>query len=181
MNKLAIILPVSLFLAGCSLLPSSKITGTNTQKAEKLGQIISRGGQADCTITSLADNTSTQMTVSGKKMKIVGSDMGDGKKGTMISDTEYTYIWDDETKTGIKTKIESETPTPVVTGNTQQPIEPLSAATGYEDESKFKVDCTARVILDSEFTPPADIKFTDLGEMMKAIPTMPAIPSFPQD
>ena len=33
------------------------------------------------------------MVISGKKMKIVGSDFNEGKKGTMINDTVYSYFW----------------------------------------------------------------------------------------
>ncbi len=181
MNKLVFILPIALVLSGCSLSPSAPITGTNTQKAEKLGQIISRGGQADCKITNLADSTSTQMTISGKKMKIVGSDLGEGKKGTVINDNIYTYMWDEGTKTGIKTKVAAETPTPSVTGNIPESVNPADQATGFEDETKYKVDCSTRIIQDSEFVPPADVKFTDLGEMMKGLPSIPAMPSIPAE
>lgn len=179
MNKLIIILPVAVILSGCSLLPSSKITGTNEQKAEKLGQIMSRGGQADCKVTNLADNTTQQMTISGKKMKITGANFGDGKMGTLINDTEYSYMWDDASKTGIKTRLAVETPTPSVTG-TRPEVTPTSQTTEYEDETKYNVDCSTRVIQDSEFIPPADVKFTDLEQMMKAIPSMPPIPSMPE-
>lgn len=174
MKKLAFIIPAALILSGCTLFPSKSttITGTESQKAEKLAQIISRGGQADCLITNLTDKTTTQIVVSGKKMKFVGSDFGGGKKGSMISDGVYTYIWSDGEKTGFKTKIESEvSPTPSVAGEpTEDEVSPIKTAESFEDETKFQTECVKRNISDSDFTPPADVKFTDF-----AIPSIPAI------
>ncbi len=185
MKKLALVIPAALILSGCTLFPSktSSITGTEAQKAEKLGQIISSGGQADCLITNLTDKTTTQIIVSGKKMKFVGSDFGGGKKGSMISDGVYTYVWTDGEKTGFKTKIEPEvSPTPTVAGKPEGEVEvtnPSQAAETFEDETKFQTECVKRKISDSDFTPPADVKFTDFAELMKAVPQIPSIPSLP--
>ncbi len=177
MNKLVYLIPVSIFLSGCTLFPSNKITGNAQVKAEKLAEIISRGGQASCIVNRLDDGSTTQMIISGKKMKILGSDFGDGKKGTMINDGTYTYMWDDVTKTGIKTKINEQSPTPSVTVTVPKVTSLADQVTGYEDETKYSVDCTTGAVLDSEFVPPTDVEFTDLNQMMRALPTMPDIPN----
>jgi hypothetical protein len=175
MNKLFILIPAALIFSGCTLFPSqtATITGTEAQKAEKLAQIMASGGQADCQITNLADKSTTQMILSGKKMKFIGSDFGEGKKGTMINDGIYTYIWSEGEKVGFKTKIEAVTPTDSPDNTTPESVVPdaVETAAGYDDETKFKTDCIKRTILDTEFTPPADVNFTDLAEMMKALPT----------
>lgn len=175
MKKLAFILPVALFLSGCTLFPSAPITGTEDQKAEKLAQIISSGGQANCKITNLSDDTSTQITVSGKKMKMVGSDLGEGKRGTMINDTLYTYIWNEGEKIGYKMKVESED-RQEPTGAPTQPeqFDTSKQTVGYDDATKYRMDCTRGNVSDSEFTPPADVEFTDFADMLKGVPTIPA-------
>ncbi|EKD52641.1 MAG: hypothetical protein ACD_61C00282G0003 [uncultured bacterium] len=175
MKKLIFILPVALFLSGCTLFPSAPITGTEEQKAEKLAQIISSGGQANCKVTNLSDGTGTQIIVSGKKMKIVGSDMGEGKQGTMINDTLYTYIWSEGEKVGYKMKVEAETPEEP-TGTPAQPeqFDTNQQTADYEDTTKYKMDCTRGNVSDSEFTPPADVEFTDFADMLRSVPTMPA-------
>ena len=175
MKKFAIILPVAILLSGCPLFPSAPITGTEQQKAEKLSQIISTGGQANCKVTNIADKTSTQIVVSGKKMKFVGSDFGGGKKGTMINDGVYSYIWSEGEKTGFKTKLETETPTqPSDTPSQVAPIDTTKQAESYEDETKYTMDCTRGGVSDADFAPPTDVKFTDFSEMLKTVPTIPA-------
>lgn len=180
MKKLTFLLPAAFLLSGCSLLPgqTSNISGTESQKMEKLGQIIASGGQADCQITNLTDNTTTQIVVSGKKMKFMGSDFGEGKKGTMLTDDVYTYVWSDGEETGFKTKLETEKvaePTEAV--REQGGLDQTQKIDSYDDETKFKTVCTRRTITESEFTPPSNIKFTDFAELMKDIPSIPNIPA----
>ncbi|HCQ31403.1 TPA: hypothetical protein DIU27_03425 [Candidatus Collierbacteria bacterium] len=175
MKKLAIILPIAFLFSGCTLFPSSPITGTEQQKAEKLSQIISSGGQANCKVTNLTDNTSTQISVSGKKMKIVGSDFGEGKQGTMINDGTYTYIWTEGEKVGFKSKLEAEKPLePTENLDRTAPVDSAKQVDTFEDETKFKMDCTRGGVSDADFTPPADVQFTDFSEMLKTVPTIPA-------
>ncbi|OGD72967.1 hypothetical protein A3K29_02365 [Candidatus Collierbacteria bacterium RIFOXYB2_FULL_46_14] len=178
MKKSLLLLPAALLFSGCILFPQAPITGTTQQKAEKLSQIISSGGQANCKVTNLADNTSTQITVSGKKMKVVGSDFGEGKKGTMINDGVNTYVWTEGEKIGFKTKLETEKPLrPTVTLTQAESVNPAETAAGYEDDTKYRMDCTRGGVSDADFTPPADVKFTDFSEMMKAVPTIPTVPA----
>lgn len=176
MNKLALVIPTALLFSACN--QAGPITGTTTQKTEKLAQIIARGGQADCKVTVLANNSSTQIIVSGKKMKIVGSDFGEGKKGTMVNDGSFNYIWSEGEKTGFKTKIVTDTITPTPTSGVKQPEDASQTAAGFDDETKYKMDCATRTILDSEFAPPAEIKFTDFSEVMKVVPSTPSVPTF---
>ena len=176
MNKLILVIPAALLFSACN--QTGPITGTTTQKTEKLAQIIARGGQADCKVTVLANNSSTQIIVSGKKMKIIGSDFGDKKKGTMINDGSYNYVWSEGEKTGFKTKIVTDTITPTPISEVKQPEDVSQTIAGFDDETKYKMDCATRTILDSEFAPPVEVKFTDFSEVMKAIPSTPSVPTF---
>ncbi len=168
MNRLSLsaLLSSALLLAACT--PSGPITGTEQQKAEKLAQIIESGGSGDCTITNLSDQSTTQMIVSGKKMKIIGSDFGGGKKGIMINDTAYFYSWGEGDKEGFKTKLITEKETqPTVTTSAEQDFSPKKAVSEFEDETKFKMDCAKRSVSASEFVPPTTVKFTDTAEFTK--------------
>lgn len=177
-NRLSLVIPAALILSGCTLFPvAGPISGTTEQKALKLAEIIKNGGTANCKITNIADNSSTEIFVNGKKMKFVGTDTGQGKKGMMINDGEFIYTWSDGDKTGVKLSaaVPTGTPTgaPVDTDTDKQ-------AAMYDDESKYKMDCKAGVVIATEFTPPVDVKFTDLSEMMKAVPSIPkGMPSLP--
>ncbi len=179
MNKinLTALLVSSLVLAACTP-QAGPITGTEQQKAQKLAQIIESGGKADCKVTNLSDKSSTQIVISGKKMKIVGSDFGQGKKGTMINDGVFNYIWTEGEKTGFKTKLETETPTPGKEAKqSQQPqeqVDTTKTAESFDDTTKYKMDCATRSINDSEFVPPTSVKFSDFADMLKGLPTAPA-------
>ena len=168
-KKSLVVLLASLILAACTP-QAAPITGTEEQKAEKLAQIIESGGSADCTITNLADKSMTQMVISGKKMKIVGSDFNEGKKGTMINDTVYSYFWSEGDKTGFKTKLEVEKETRPTPGASEEKVDTTKTAAGYEDESKYKMDCSRRNISDSEFVPPSEVKFVDPSQLNQMTP-----------
>lgn len=171
-KKLSFLAVSALFLSACSN-TTAPISGTTEQKAEKLAQIMASGGSADCKVTSLEDKTTTQIVISGKKMKFIGSDMGEGKKGTMLNDGKYTYIWSEGEKTGFKSKVEEVTPTGTTANPQEQEFDTNSKVNTFDDASKYKLDCTKRSITDTDFTPPADVKFTDFSEMMQGIPTLP--------
>lgn len=182
MNKLTLLLPTALIFSGCTLIPAktTSITGTEQQKAEKLGQIIASGGQADCQVTNLTDKTSTQIILSGKKIKFIGSDFGEGKKGTMLTDSVYTYIWSEGEKVGFKTRLEPEKATePAEAIPQEESLDTTKKAESFDDDTKYKTECTRRSISESEFIPPADIEFTDFADMMKSIPQVPSIPAIP--
>ncbi|MFZ2202648.1 MAG: hypothetical protein WAV56_04640 [Microgenomates group bacterium] len=164
------VLLASAFLFAACTPQAGPITGTEEQKAEKLAQIIESGGSADCTVTNLSDKTTTQMVISGKKMKIIGSDFGQGKKGTMINDTVYSYFWTEGEKTGFKSKLETEKETTPTPAGQEEQFDTESTVQSYEDETKFKLDCARRTVSDSEFVPPQEVKFVDPSELNTMTP-----------
>ncbi len=169
-KALLALLPSALLLAGC-VSPGTQ-PDNQAQEAEKLAQILESGGSAFCTVTNLTDNSTTEMTISGKKMKIVGADMSGGKKGTMINDTLYVYTWEEGEKTGFKMAIPAEEETTETTEvtTTQETVDVEEEATAYEDETKYKMNCTKRRVADSEFAPPSDINFFDPAQMQNLSP-----------
>ncbi len=168
MKKITVLVGSALLLAACT--PSGNITGTTEQQAQTLAQIISSGGNAACLITSLADNSTVEFTVSGKKMKIVGSDFGEGKKGTMINDGAYTYIWTEGEKNGFKTKNPEETTKDGEKEASGTDFDTDNKVAVYDDETKYKLDCKSGGLSDSEFTPPASVQFVDPSQLQNMTP-----------
>lgn len=151
----------SLFLAGCTL-PVQTSSGTpaptptaNTDQKESLGSILASGGAAECKIRNLANNNEIDYLVSGNKYKVMGTDLGEGKKGGMIVDGSYTYTWQEGQKSGFKIQLSEEEAAKTSAEDATR------SATAYTDESKFKMECKRKQINDNDFTPPAEIKFVN--------------------
>ena len=104
--------------------------------------------------------------VDGKKMRLEGVMTAAGQKDTtmhMIVDEQYNYIWsDDATSMAIKMK------TVDVNANTDK-----SAASGdnskVDMDMKLEMNCENWTSDAAEFTPPANVKFTDFSEMMNGL------------
>lgn len=185
MNKQNVFLLVfmSIILSGCSLIPkkSSPIEISKKEEvkqAEKLAKIMERGGSASCTVTEVANKENiTAMKISGKKMRVEGQGFGESqKKGFMINDGIYSYIWSEGENQGYKTKLPSEQEL----NDPKEETENIKTEQSevkvdqYDDETRFKVECQEGKIADSEFLPPSTVKFIDPSEMMKGLPGLPA-------
>lgn len=162
----------SILLAGCGPVAPTKITGTEQQKMEKMSQIIASGGSASCTVTNLEDKSVVEYVISGKKIKMTGNKLGGDEKGTIISDTKYIYSWSDGQKTGFKMKnpTEEEIKANAEEAKKFEESDPAREAQTFEDETKFKMECVKRGVPDSEFVPPANVKFIDPTEMQNLSP-----------
>jgi len=125
------------------------------------------------------------VTTKGGKVRIDGMDFPDpqnptaSQKGSMINDGEWAYIWNG--KDGMKFNIQESG----ANGGTNQAGEDKSSdwkgwAKGME-ASGAKYDCSPTVATDSNFAPPSDVKFQDLGELMKGLQQMQNNPSVPTD
>jgi hypothetical protein len=118
------------------------------------------------------DGSSTMdYIIKGKKMKISGMEY-QGKKntnGSMISDGEFMYTWDDTSKTGMKIAIPKEEDVSKLAREKGQEVPSFSTEEDkkkYEDQG-YRVDCKELAVDDSVFVPPSDVKFSDLSSMME--------------
>lgn len=160
-------------------------TETEQSQSSSLRELLALGKNQKCTVTTTSaddDGTKTDTVgtiyISGKKMaqevSVTSTDKEIPKINMrMISDGSYVYTWNTDTKNqGMKMKFEetqAEDKTPD-TNNTQ--------AKGVNMDEKYDMKCTGWVVDNSKFAIPADVQFTDLSEMLKNLPTMPAnIPS----
>lgn len=158
-------------------------TETEQSQSSSLRELLALGKNQKCTVTTTStddDGTKTDTVgtiyISGKKMaqevSVTSTDKEIPKINMrMISDGSYMYTWNIETKAqGMKIKITEPTETESKGGNSQGGAVDL--------DEKVAMKCTNWIVDNSKFTIPSDVQFTDLSEMMKNIPTMPAnIPS----
>jgi len=177
MNKSTalLILPAAILLSGCTspIALSGSQPDNQAKETLKLAQIMERGGSAFCKVTDLSDNTTTEMTISGKKMKIVGMDMSEGKKGIMINDAVYVYSWEEGQNTGFKMKIPTEQEIKDMADEVQPTPQNLSTneqVTAYDDDTKYTLNCETKNVADSEFAPPSSVNFIDPSQMQNLSP-----------
>lgn len=183
-HSLLLIIIFTVFLSACvaktpvteNQVGEEKKTETEQSQSSSFRDLLALGQNQKCTFTTsdIQDDVTTDTTatlyISGKKMyeeiQMVSSDKAvPNTNMAMISDGTYIYSWDISKKMpGIKIKIVE--PTPGTTEETKNQ--------SVDMDKKFDMKCSSWLVDNSKFTVPTDIKFTDLSEMMKNIPTVPA-------
>jgi hypothetical protein len=175
----------SLLLAGCTLPGSSKpqTVSQAANEAQEFARAIESGKPTVCTMSKSGDTM--EYFIKGKMMKIDTTSTTTDEKGVattsvghMISDTKFLYTWDDKTKSGAKMAIPTEEESKKLADDAKQ-FQADSKVPSLESEADFDsyknegyaVTCKAGSVDDSLFVPPADVKFIDPSDMMKAIPS----------
>ena len=152
---------------------------TEQSQSSSLRDLITLGKNQKCVVATSTTNedgvkTDTVGTIyiSGKKVAQEVSVISSDKKTlnvnmNMISDGEFMYSWNTESKTqGMKIKI---------TDPSDGGVQNTNGQSGNVDlDNKVDMKCSGWTVDNSKFTIPTDVKFTDLSEMIKNIPTMPA-------
>lgn len=103
-------------------------------------------------------------------VRVASIAMGTQGNGSAIMKDNKMWIWDDVKKTGM-----------TLTLDTSKTVNPAGGVPSTDDQrskvlaemEKYKNYCKTEVVSDSLFTPPADVKFTDLQNLMKGY----AVPS----
>lgn len=159
---------LSLSKSSKTVTPTEKTTVTepNASPSGVTGTLKSLFGKnQSCTITYPNNGGSGTIYVSGNKFrgdfttKIAGEKE---VKSQVLSDGVYTYVWSSETPTGIKMKIDVTSPT-------------ASAQTGnFNLDQEVGLKCSPWGVDASKFTVPANVKFTDMSNL---IPKTSALPS----
>ncbi len=158
-------------------------TEVEQSQSSSLRELLAIGKNQKCTVTTTStddDGTKTDTVgtiyISGKKMaqdvSVTSTDKEIPKMNMrMISDGSFMYSWNVDSKSqGMKMKIVEPAEEESKGGNSQGGAVDL--------DEKVAMKCTNWIVDNSKFTIPSDVQFTDLSEMMKNIPTMPAnIPS----
>jgi len=157
-----------LVLGKKSQAPQTSSTNTATeQKTEDSGSVkssikslLAGGKNVSCTVKYPTAQESTEGTiyVSGKKMSGDFKMMVEGKsvENHMITDETYSYSWSSMAPQGVKMKID------------QEQNSNASPTSGQVDvNSEVDMKCSPWGVDNSKFTPPTNITFMDLSQMMK--------------
>lgn len=156
-----------------------KNTDTEQSQSSSLRELIALGKNQKCVVTTSTTNeegikTDTVGTVyiSGKKVSQEVSVTSSDKKTPnvnmrMITDGDFMYSWNPDSKSqGMKIKITDPSDGGVQNTNDQSGSVDL--------DNKVDMKCSGWIVDNGKFTIPTDVKFTDLSELMKNVPTMPA-------
>lgn len=167
------------------MIVSQKSSNSKAQEATSENQQNSTSGNVISSIKdALASSQSLQCEYTdefGRKMTTymkngaIRSDIAgktDEETGSMIMKDKKFYYWSGKQGTMMEFDLSeiSQKITPAMedNANQQSPEEVVSAL------EKYKQYCKPGTVADSLFTPPAEVKFTDLSEMMKAAQKSPS-------
>ncbi|KKQ56075.1 MAG: hypothetical protein US75_C0010G0021 [Candidatus Woesebacteria bacterium GW2011_GWC1_38_13] len=152
---------------------NTKISGDLQRTAEEpssqmsLKELIAKNIPQKCEMTYSdgAVSTSVEMWIKGEKFKQVtvmeSPELGSKKMGA-VSDGEYIYSWDEETRQGSKILIEE-------TQETNIDAENVQVSQNVDWEARFDYKCSPAAISDADLTPPSDVSFMDMNaEIQKA-------------
>jgi hypothetical protein len=156
---------------------------------ESLYGLVTSGAGVKCTIQDPQAGELT-MYAKGDKAKVEGfafmpmtpssaptenSQPPQEEKGTMINDGTWVYMWSG--KEGMKFNIE-EMKQMSAQNQAQNKNQSQENASDWRDWVKkmdaegTEYDCSPTVLSDGDFTPPVEIQFQDMGEMMKGFMKM---------
>lgn len=128
---------------------------------------------------SVSDQTGSYTVIAkGEKAKIEGISFANpsnptqkDSKGTMINDGTWAYIWNG--KEGMKFNLKDTQQTSSSAVNTEEKSTDWKGWAEEMQDSGAKYDCNPTVATDADFTPPSDVKFQDLAELMKSFQNIP--------
>lgn len=131
-----------------------------------LQDLFAKNVPMECTFTSVTEGVQSSGTVmvSGKKVRgeFIAIVAGKETSTSMIQDGEYAYMWSADQTMGTKIKIDpaaQEAAKEAAAANNQQAFDMASQQAEYS--------CKPWVPNPGAFTPPTNIKFTDLSAMME--------------
>ena len=164
------------FLLGKSKTTPDPLTANqanNEAVSEKTSfrDLLAGNRNVTCTTTYPTDeNTSTNGTifVSGKRMRGDFNVTVNGKNtlSYMIQDGTYVYVWTSDSTQGTKMKADA---VEKATGENTQ-----NANQNFDVNKEVDVKCSNWSVDESKFTPPANVTFTDLSQILQKLPTSAA-------
>ncbi len=149
------------------------------KEATQWASAIASGNPTLCTMTKGEEKT--EYLIKGKKMKATMLTQVESTKMTsyMLNDEKYLYMWEDGKEVGTKMAIPTEEETKKMAESAKEyskntPDTPdFNSEYGFDTlkEDGYTINCDKSSASDSDFVPPQSVKFTDLSEMTKAIPS----------
>ena len=149
------------------------------KEATQWAAAIASGKPTLCTMTKGEDKM--DYLINGKKMKATMVTTVESKKLTsyMVKDGKYLYMWEEGKDIGTKMAIPTEEEAKKMADSAKEYTKNMPDTPSFDSESGFDslknegytIKCDGSSATDADFVPPQTIKFTDLSEMTKAIPS----------
>lgn len=179
MKKIALLLTAVLIFSACKsqtgqvTAPDSQTEAQAINEFTEMGKALQAGKSVSCSMKKKDSPETVTYTIKGKKMKMSGFAADSNQQGSMLSDGEYVYTWNDTTKEGTKFKLPTEEElkdTAEKTGQTQQSVPDFSDEAERQKyaDMGYTVNCEVANVSDSDFVPPADVTFRDMSQIMEA-------------
>src|SRR3989338_9550876 len=185
-------------LGGCSFLKNSqnqvqnqmqnatqKVADTATNPFSSIKDALSKSLSLVCTFTDDQERQ-TESYVKNGAVRVNMIALKPEDSTSMIMKDKKIYFWNDLKKEGMMMEVPeaSITPLPTVTGTSKLKTsgQGISGQEVLATLEKFKDSCKPGVVDDSLFTPPTDVKFTDLSKMMvpPVVPSGTGVPGLSQ-
>lgn len=157
--------------------PQSKVE--QVKEATQWAAAIASGRPTLCTMTKGEEKM--DYLIKGKKMKATMVTLVESNKLTsyMLNDEKYLYMWEDGKNVGTKMTIPTEEETKKMAESAKEYSNNMPDTPSFDSESGFDnlendgytIKCDGATASDADFVPPQSVKFTDLSEMTKAIPS----------
>lgn len=131
-----------------------------------LEDLFAKNVPLQCTFSSsiAGQESSGSVMVSNKKMRgeFTTTIQGKSQKASIIQDGQYMYSWSSDQKMGTKLKMESFKGEVAKAQDAAQKNQALALS-----QQQGIYDCKPWIAQESAFTPPADVAFTDMTQMME--------------
>jgi len=147
------------------------------EEISNLAQDIKQGKSVQCILTHQDTNQTMTYLMKQNKIKITNFINPDPTNqtdnyGSLISDGQYSYMWNDQTKQGIKIPITQ--PDSADYSKDQAEEVPDLSQEAYQRQYQdlgYTIRCNPQDISDNEFAPPSDVNFTDFSQFLKELPS----------
>ena len=159
---------------------SSETTSSNTSNQStvppgentSINELLKLDRTAECTFSYQKDDNESQTsgTIYIDKERMSGNfaytlPNQPTKSSSIIRDTDFQYVWDQETKKGIKTSLASLEQT---LDNAQNDA-PQANDDAVNQDQKFDFDCKNWNVDEAKFNPPNDVEFTDYSQQLQQL------------
>lgn len=139
-------------------------TPKETSRTGSLKDIFENAGNKMCTFDVKDTKGETQGTVYNSGTKAYGeislTTAGKTQKTFVIRDADTFYMWGDSFPTGLKMTLSLDELSSKLSG-----AQPTGTSTTVAPSQNLSFKCSDWVVDSSKFTPPANIKFTDITKM----------------
>ncbi len=152
--------------------PAEQTQQQAAAEGQEMASVVARGGSIRCELSKRDGSSTVSYAMKGKKIHTTGMEYeGQNTKSEMISDGEYMYIWQVDTKQGVKTKLPSEEDMKEMTQEVKNSVPDITTDAGKQEfeAQGYTIDCKEQAVADTEFVPPTDVKFTDTSALMQGV------------